>query len=101
MIILKLLKDKLLEIVDDIDKGNTNCTEEELEELLLSLTQITSSKVSKYQAMKLLNCSRSTFDDLVLKGELPKGRRQQGFKEIFWLKSDILKYIEKKKKLYS
>ena len=49
-------------------------------------------KYSKYQAINYLNISRATFDNYVADGKIPKGRKQQGFKEIFWLKSDLDKF---------
>ena len=36
-----------------------------------------------------MGISRATFDRYVKDGIIPKGRRQQGFKEIFYLKKDL------------
>lgn len=82
---LKLLKDCLLNIVKDIDNGNSNLTEDELEEALdlLRMFARTDGKISKYQAIKYLGVSRATFDNYVRAGKLPKGKKQQGFKELF------------------
>lgn len=41
------------------------------------------SKISKYQAAKILNVNYKTFDYYVSKGYIPKGMEQQGFKEKF------------------
>lgn len=50
---------------------------------------IAENKYSKYQACKYLGISRATFDRYVKDGIIPEGRRQQGFKEIFYLKKDL------------
>ena len=47
------------------------------------------TKLSKYQASKYLDVSRATFDNWVKDGKLPEGRKEQGFKEKFWIKSDL------------
>jgi hypothetical protein len=44
--------------------------------------------------------SHKTFDYHVSKGDIPKGREQQGFKEKFWYKRDIIKYKENKKETH-
>lgn len=90
---LTIVKNLLKKILDDIDAGNSNITEAEEKQIIDMLTSITESRLSKYQAMQYLNVSRATFDNLVREGKLPKGSRQAGFKEKFWKKSDILKYI--------
>ena len=39
--------------------------------------------------------SRATFDKYVSKGKIPKGRKQQGFKELFYFKKDLDKIKNK------
>ena len=82
---MHLLKILLLKIVDEIDNGNTNLTAEECGEVINYLNNITNKteKLSKYQACLYLNVSRATFDNYVKEGKLPKGLKQQGFKELF------------------
>ena len=82
---------------DSIDAGNTNATEEELLEMCNYLGFITDpeGKLSKYQAIRFLGISRATFDNYITRGLLPKGMEQQGFKEKFWYKRDLLKFKEK------
>ena len=91
------LRNILASVVDAFDKDNTTLTEDEMAFLLDAVRTVTDNKISKYQACQLLNISRATFDNLVANGELPKGKKQAGFKELFWLKTDILKYITKRK----
>jgi len=40
----------------------------------------------------MLDMSRSSFDERVRNGVIPKGRKVPGFKELFWKKSDIINY---------
>lgn len=68
----------------------------EFQELAELLIRIGEEKLSKYQACKLVNCSRATFDNLVRDGKIPKGKKQIGFKELYWNKSEILEAIKNK-----
>lgn len=88
---LELVKIGLQTIIDNIDNGNSNASEEELDETLNMINKITNTrdKLSKYQACKYLKMSRATFDNYVRAGNIPRGRKEQGFKELFWLKSDL------------
>lgn len=83
--LLLLVKKALLNIIDDIDAGNSDSTEDECIEALEYLSYFTNKneKISKYQACKYLKISRATFDNYVRCGKLPKGRKQQGFKELY------------------
>lgn len=87
---LKIIREILLKIVNDIDTGNSNLSPEECEEVIEYLSGITNKneKLSKYQACKYLKVSRATFDNYV------NGRKQIGFKELFWYKKDLDKFIE-------
>lgn len=82
---LTLIRDLLAKIVDDIDAGNSNLSDEQYDEILdqISFFSDAKSKFSKYQAAKFLHISRATFDNYVKAGKLPEGRQQQGFKEKF------------------
>ena len=51
-------------------------------------------KLSKYQACKYLKVSRATFDNYVKAKKIPNGRKQIDFKELFWYKKDLDKFIE-------
>ena len=91
---LKLTKELLLEIANSIDENSSYINPEQYEELLFTVNFMTQANVkySKYQVINYLNISRATFDNYVADGKIPKGRKQQGFKEIFWLKSDLDKF---------
>lgn len=82
----KEIKEALLNIVDRIDAGTSNIDGEgaiQIIELANKLTN-TENKLSKYQACKYLHVSRATFDNWVRDGKISKGKKEQGFKELFW-----------------
>lgn len=93
---LSIIKELLLKIINDIDTGKSNLSAKECEEVIdyLSFISNKNEKLSKYQACKYLNISRATFDNYVREGKIPKGRKQQGFKELFFYKKDLDKYLE-------
>ena len=61
---LKVIRNLLIKIINDIDAGNSNITENEAMELTKVLQSYTDKtvKMSKYQACQDLNVSRATFD---------------------------------------
>lgn len=82
----ELVKQQLLKIADDLDKGASKIDDEGGKEALGLLAEFSDKnvKLSKYQACAYLGkISRAKFDSLVADGVLPKGRKQQGFKELF------------------
>ena len=93
---LKLIRNQLLKIVEDIDAGNSNLTEEEEIEVAKLLNKFTTKDrpMSKYEAYTYLRISRAKFDNLVKEGKLPQGKKQQGFKELSWTKKELDKYTK-------
>lgn len=57
--------------------------------------------MSKYEACRYLNVGRSTFDSYVRSGELPRGVRKPGFKNILFLKKDLDLFIKKKREKHN
>lgn len=96
---LKVIRNLLLKIVDNIDAGNSNITENEAMELTKILQSYTDKtvKMSKYQACQYLNVSRATFDNYIREGKLPKGKKQSGFKELSWSQKDLDTFIKESK----
>lgn len=94
---LKVIRNLLLKIADNIDAGNSNITENEAMELAKVLQSYTDKtiKMSKYQACQYLNMSRATFDNYVREGKLPRGKKEAGFKELFWEAKDLDEFIRK------
>lgn len=94
---LKIVRNLLLKIVDNIDAGNSNITENEAMELAKVLQSYTDKtvKMSKYQACQYLNVSRATFDNYVREGKLPRGKKEAGFKELFYTQKDLDEFKKK------
>lgn len=88
---LDIIKKLLQKIIEDIDLGNSNITENEALEIISVIKNFTdkTQRLSKYQACQKLNVSRATFDNLVRKGVIPKGQKIAGYKELFWLEKDL------------
>ena len=93
---LEVIRSLLLKIVDDIDAGNSNISENDAIEIVKVLSEYTRKDkgISKYAACEYLNISRATFDNYVREGKIPKGKHELGFKELRWYKKDLDKFIE-------
>lgn len=61
---MKIIRDLLVRIVEEIDAGNSNFTEDELLIATKVLQELARKDMpmSKYEACKYLNISRATFD---------------------------------------
>lgn len=96
---LKIIRDLLAKIVQDIDAGNSNISEDKEIEIIKVIKSYTDKtvKLSKYQACQYLNMSRASFDNYVREGKIPKGKKEAGFKELFWEQKDLDKVIKKGK----
>ena len=94
---LGVIRNLLLKIVNDIDAGNSNITEDEAAKLIDALKEFTNKekRLSKYAACEYLNISRATFDNYVRGGKLPKGKHEIGFKELSWSKKDLDMFVKK------
>ena len=94
---IKVIRNLLLKIVDNIDAGNSNITENEAMELAKVLQSYTDKtvKMSKYQACQYLNVSRATLDNYVREGKLPRGKKEAGFKELFYTQKDLDEFKKK------
>ena len=88
---LQVIKKLLLEIVDNIDAGNTDADEEELIKTARILNKLLRKDVplNKYQAYTFLNLRRAQFDNLVRDGVIPKGIKVEGSRELRWNKKDL------------
>lgn len=97
---LKVLKGHLLKVIDDIDTGNSNISdEEELMKVIDVIKELTNKEkgISKYKACQYLNISRATFDNYVRAGKIPRGVHEAGFKELRWYKKDLDNFIRKER----
>lgn len=96
---ISLIKKLLLKVVDDMDAGNSNITEEEGQEIIETIQRLSrrDEGISKYDACRYLNVSRATFDNKVKEGIIPEGRHIAGFKEKRWFKKDLDSLINNKR----
>lgn len=94
---MQVIKSYLSKIIDDIDAGNLNLTEDEAIKLTETLKELTykDTRLSKYSACRYLNVSRATFDNYVREGKLPRGKHEAGFKELSWSKKDLDNFFKK------
>ena len=95
---LNVIKEQLLKIIENIDAGNSNISEEDAINTLKYIRELTDEdkRLSKYQACQYLNVSRATFDNYVREGKLPRGKKDAGFKELSWSKKELKNYIKRK-----
>lgn len=98
---LHIIRYALKEFIDKIDSGNTNMSEEDQIDTIRLFSKLLDKdeRISKIKACEYLEISRSKFDELVSKGFIPKGRKDEGFKELSWSKFDLdlykMKYTTK------
>lgn len=89
---LRIIKELLEEIVQNIDAGNSNSSEEQLECIIKDLTKLNRGikRISKREACeRILHCSLSTFDNYLKLGLIPPGNKEYGFKELSWSEKDF------------
>lgn len=90
-----MLTKALRDTADKIDAGSCEMTEEEAMDLMGVLSH---QAMSKEDACIYLNVGGSRLGELVRKGEIPKGRKRRGFKELRWYKDELDPYLRKRKK---
>ena len=79
----------LHQIANDLDSGMYQSSDEEVSNVISQLAQFNTNRLSKAQACDYLGISRSTFDDRVKRGLIPKGHKVQGFKELSWSQAEL------------
>lgn len=89
-----LLIRELRNTADKLEAGTCNISETETMDIINMLTH---EALSKESACEYLNVSRATFDLHVSLGNIPKGRKRKGFKELVWYKDELQKCIERLK----
>lgn len=99
MELINIIRNQLVHIIEDIDAGNSNLTEEEALSVMKCLKRFSrrDERMSKVEACDYLGMSRSKFDSLVRDNKIPKGVKQTGFKELSWTRRDLDKYIKNNK----
>ena len=94
---LKIIRNLLQQIIDDIDSGNSYISEKEQLEAIDFINKINSKELSKLESADYIGVSRATFDNYVRDGFIPKGRKRMGFKELSWSKYDLDEFLKNKK----
>lgn len=89
----------LQKFIDDIDADNCNITMEQQSKIISVLSNIANpdQRMSKIQACDYIGVSRATFDNYVKDGFIPKGIKQEGFKELSWNKADLDIFLSSQK----
>ena len=100
---LKIIRNQIQRLLEDIDSGNTNASEEELINIADIINKIVykPQDMSKYAACQYLNISRATFDNYIREGKLPKGKHVVGFKELRWEKKELDEYLKNMKQTHN
>ena len=89
---LRIIRTLLKESIANIDAGNSNHTEEELDVIVKDLSKLNRGikRISKrYACEKILKCSSITFDNYLKLGLIPPGHKEVGFKELSWSEKDF------------
>lgn len=97
---LNIVRNLLVQIINDIDAGNSNINEEDETKIINLLKEYTDKEryLSKYAACQYLRISRATFDNYVREGKLPRGEHRIGFKELGWKVKDLDSFLDNYKK---
>lgn len=76
---------------EKLKTGACNMSNDQLMNIMETMSQQDmTQKLSKDQACSLLGMSRSSFDDKVRYGLIPRGQKVRGFKELMWNKGEIM-----------
>lgn len=86
----KIISRLLHEIADKIDDGSCEMSQQECLDVFNLLAH---EALSKEQACKFMNMSRSTFDNYVALGKIPQGRKRVGFKELVWYRDELARSV--------
>ena len=96
---LKVIKNLLLKIIDNIDSGNSNITEDQAIEIIKVIKNYTDTTqlYNRTQAAKYLHCSVQSFDLYRKEGKIPEGIKQAGGVKQ-WTKQQLDDFIKSNKK---
>ena len=96
---LKVIKDQLIKIINDIDTGNSNLTPEQTIQVAELLNEITNPKklYNRTQADKYLICCVQSLDLYRKDGTLEEGKKEKGG-VIQWTKKQLDDCIERRRR---
>ena len=86
----KTVVQELKNIISKIEQGKCEMTEQNAIDVISCIAHIS---VSKDQACEYLNVQKTRFGQLVQQGEIPKGRKERGWKELKWYKDELIKAL--------
>ena len=98
-----IIIEALEKLLNDFKADNTNISEEEMLKVARCINEINTIQKTEFcrtEAYKYLRISRSSFDNKVKEGILPKGIKKPG-KGPIWYKKDLDNYVNKEKKVNS
>lgn len=94
---LKLLKDLLYQIADNINPETCNQDDESIDAAIEAVIKLNRGipRISKTEACEnILHCSSRTFENYLQLGIIPPGRKVAHFKELSWSERDFDKAKE-------
>ena len=96
---LKVIREQIVRILDDIDTGNTNITPEQTIQLAEFLSEMNTAKdkYNRTKAAKYLNCSVQSLDLYRKDGTLEEGKKEAGG-VIQWTKKQLDDCIERRRR---
>lgn len=96
---IRVIKDLLLKIIDGIDSGNSNITEDQAIEIIKVIKNYTDTTqyYNRTQAAKYLHCSVQSFDLYRKEGKIPEDTKQVGGVRQ-WTKQQLDDFIKSNKK---
>ena len=95
---LQSLKLALQQIINDIDSGNSNITEDQQQEALEFVRKLLDPMLTLTESADYIGVCKNTFNNYIDKGLIPKGIKRRGTNSLFWNKTDLDKYLKNKKK---
>ena len=96
---LKVIREQIVRILDDIDTGNTNITPEQSIQVAEFLNEMTTTKklYNRTKAAEYLNCSVQSLDLYRKDGTLEEGKKEKGG-VIQWTKKQLDDCIERRRR---
>ena len=88
---LDIIKKALLQIVQDIDDGNCNMSDADMQSAIMMLQSMNNRTklLNRTEAAEYLHISQRTFDRHVHDGIIPKGKHTRGDKQITWTTTEL------------
>lgn len=95
--VTRAVADMLSNGLNAINAGNSNLSEEGVLTIMKAVVDATdlSRRINKHNMCKELHISRTTFDNYVRSGKIPKGTPEAGSKELKWTMKDVKDFKDK------